>query len=254
MKSYIFMLKRWALSVIDLKRAMGIIYIPRYIRNYITYKSLSKTNICLNNTYPCLTDWVKKTPFDAHYFYQSAWLSRQLKRQLPRQQHLDIGSDVRMIAVISAFVPTEFADFRPLDVSLSNLTCTQGSVTALPQADNSVESLSCLHVVEHVGLGRYGDPIDPDGSKRALSELARILAPNGLLFLSVPVGAKDVTHYNAHRVFNPETIISLLSSLELKSFSLVNDQGVFIEEASPYDAFDQDYGCGMFIFKKESFN
>lgn len=254
MKSYVITLKRWILSIIDLKRAVGIIYIPRYVKNYIAYNSLSKENLSLNNTYPCLTDWIEKTPFDAHYFYQAAWLSRQLKKQLPKRQHLDIGSDIRMIAVISAFVPTEFTDFRPLQASLSNLTCTQGNITTLPQADNSVESLSCLHVVEHIGLGRYGDPIDPTGSERALSELMRVLAPNGFLFLSVPVGAKNITYFNAHRVFNPETIIKLLSPLKLKSFSLVNDQGIFIEEASLHDAFEQSYGCGMFVFKKEILN
>lgn len=248
--SYINTLKRWVLSIFDVKRVIGIIYIPRYIKNYITYKSLVGSDLRLKNTYPCLTDWIEKTPFDAHYFYQAAWLSRQLSKQTLEQQHLDIGSDVRMIAVISAFIQTEFLDFRPLEVSLPNLLCTSGNILNIPKENESIQSLSCLHVIEHIGLGRYGDPLDITGSQKALIELNRILAKNGKLYLSVPVSNKDTTFFNAHRIFHPQTIIMALNDLNIVSFSLVTDQGTFIENATVEDAEKQHYGCGMFVFQK----
>lgn len=154
-----------------------------------------------------------------------------------------------MINVLSAFVPTEFLDYRPLQVKLSGLACGSGNLLALSQANDSVHSLSCLHVVEHVGLGRYGDHLDPDGSVRALGELRRVLARRGRLYLSVPVGRERVC-FNAHRVFDPDTIVNVLDGLRLVEFSLVDDVGAF-HEIVPLDrATNLEYGCGLFIFEK----
>ncbi|MCP2789027.1 DUF268 domain-containing protein, partial [Salmonella enterica subsp. enterica serovar Typhimurium] len=90
-------------------------------------------------------------------------------------------------------------------------------LTGLGLPDASLPSLSCLHVVEHVGLGRYGDPLDIAGSERALAELQRVLAPEGRLYLSVPVGRERIC-YNAHRVFSPRSIVDALSGLALREF------------------------------------
>jgi len=45
-----------------------------------------------------------------------------------------------------------------------------------------------MNVVEHVGLGRYGEPLDPEGDIKAMRELRRVLAPGGSLLFVVPVG------------------------------------------------------------------
>jgi len=151
--------------------------------------------------------------------------------------------------VLSAFVPTEFADFRPLQVQLPGLKCAAGNVAALDCETGSIHSLSCLHVIEHVGLGRYGDAIDPAGSEKALRELQRVLAPKGLLYLSTPVGRERVC-FNAHRVFSPGTIAKLLPELRLLEFSLVDDSGRFLENQDIEAANSLDYGCGLFILER----
>ena len=202
----------------------------------------------MRDSYPCLSDWVSSTPYDPHYFYQAAWLARRLAANIP-EKHVDIGSDVRMINVLSAFVPTEYLDFRPLNVRLEGLICNAGNLTSLEKDDDSISSLSCLHVVEHVGLGRYGDPIDPDGSRKALSELQRVLSSGGRLYLSLPVGRERVC-FNAHRVFDPSTITTLLSKLDLIEFSLIDDMGIFHQYQSLDAGRTQEYGCGMFVFEK----
>ncbi len=46
---------------------------------------------------------------------------------------------------------------------------------------------SCMHTIEHIGLGRYGDPLDAVGDQTALSELQRVVAPGGSLLIVVPV-------------------------------------------------------------------
>src|SRR5712691_8903819 len=159
--------------------------------------------------YPCLADATLKTGFDPHYFFQAAWLARKLAATRP-PVHTDIGSDVGMVGVISAFVPVEVLDIRPLDVALEGLVSKKDNLSGFMLVSDSVSSLSCLHVLEHIGLGRYGDPLDPDGSRKAAAELARVLAPCGRLYLSVPVGRPRVC-FNAHRVFSPGAIVEMLA-------------------------------------------
>jgi predicted SAM-dependent methyltransferase len=154
-----------------------------------------------------------------------------------------------MINVLSAGLKTAFVDYRPLYVQLSNLSSIAGDIVQLPFHDASIASLSCLHVVEHVGLGRYGDSLNPEGSQLAVGKLQRVLRPGGRLFLSVPVGRERVC-FNAHRVHAPGTIQSYVPGLRLESFSLIDDAGRFTEQV-PFEAANGlDYGCGLFEFVK----
>jgi hypothetical protein len=104
-------------------------------------------------------------------------------------------------------------------------------------------------VLEHVGLGRYGDPLDPDGSIKASHELIRVLAPRGQLLLGVPIGRERVA-YNAHRIFCPRTILVWFSELLLTEFSVVTDEGHFKRFATPDDFHAADYACGLFLFER----
>jgi SAM-dependent methyltransferase len=241
--------KRWFGAFMDVKRLLGFAYLLRYAAHWRQYQQLSGQKLKFSQSYPCLTDWVTTTPFDAHYFYQAAWLARAISSRHRTGRHVDVGSDVRMIGVLSAFLEVEFVDFRPLQVSLPGLHCVAGNINNLPYDSESLDSISCLHVIEHIGLGRYGDPLDVNGSDKALAELARLVKPGGCIFISVPVGRETVC-FNAHRVFDPTTIIDGLASLELCSFSLVTDSGEYIEEASIEAARGQMYGCGMFVFRR----
>jgi SAM-dependent methyltransferase len=200
---------------------------------------------------PCLEDQVGNTPFDAHYFHQGAWLARRLAAAGPAL-HVDVGSSVMMLSVLSAHVRLLFVDYRPLRARLPGLSCIAGSALQLPFADASLESVSSLHVIEHVGLGRYGDAVNPAGSELALAELARVMRPGGKLYLSVPVG-RERTCFNAHRVFSPSTIAGCLSQLVPISFSLVDDDGAWNNEVpgSMETSLDHiEYGCGMFEFTR----
>ena len=152
--------------------------------------------------------------------------------------------------MLSAFIDTEFYDYRPLDAKLNGLKCKAGNITDLPIETNSIESLSCQHVIEHIGLGRYGDPLNPDGSFNAAKELERILKPGGKLYLSLPVGKERVC-FNAHRVYAPNTVITFFNNMKMLSFSFVDDSGVFFENKNFDDAKECDYACGMYIFEKQ---
>jgi SAM-dependent methyltransferase len=241
--------QKWLLPFADLRQLTSLVHLPKFFGELNHYRSLAVgESVAWHDAHPCLSDRVTRTPFDPHYFYQGAWLARRLSITKPLC-HVDVGSSVAMVSVLSAGVPMIFLDYRPLAVKLSGLRPVAGNVTHLPFASNSLTSLSSLHVIEHVGLGRYGDPLEPEGSRRAAGELERVLQPGGRLFLSVPVGRERVC-FNAHRVHAPGTIQSYVPGLRLESFSLIDDAGRFTEH-TPLEAAERlEYGCGLFEFVK----
>ncbi len=239
---------RWAGLVFNVKGVLSLHRLPVYAAQWRRFASSSPIKAPWSDGFPCLSDATSHTAFDPHYFYQAAWLSRKLAASRPAR-HMDVGSDVMLIGVLSAFVPVEFVDIRPIETNLAGLTPRTGNLTAMDLPSDSVRSLSCLHVIEHVGLARYGDPLDAEGDVRATSELARVLAPGGDLYVSVPIGRERVC-FNAHRVFAHETVAARFGGLELTSFSLVDDRGAFHPSASAAQANACDYGCGMFHFRK----
>ena len=153
------------------------------------------------------------------------------------------------MGVLSAHVPTIFVDYRPLVVRQTGLACVAADINHLPFADRTLASLSCLHVIEHIGLGRYGDPINADGARLAAEELQRLVNEGGTLYLSTPIGRERVC-FNAHRVFAPATILSWFSQLQLMNFSYVSDNGTFHEDASAGLVPPLEYGCGFFEFRR----
>lgn len=241
--------KRWIGAIVDWRRLVSLRYLPRYVADWLAFRRQGGSwSVNLTDSYPCLADRLPTTPFDPHYFYQGNWLARRLAQAKPRQ-HVDIGSSVLTMGVLSAHVPTIFVDYRPLVVRQSGLNCVAADILRLPFADRSLQSLSCLHVIEHIGLGRYGDPINVEGARRAAEELQRLIDQGGMLYLSTPIGRERVC-FNAHRVFAPTTILSLFSKLQLMNFSYVSDDGMLHKDASPSQVPQLEYGCGFFEFRR----
>jgi SAM-dependent methyltransferase len=200
------------------------------------------------DVYPCLGDKLTQTPFDQHYTYHPAWAARVLAQTKP-ELHVDISSILSFGTIVSAFVPVKFYDYRPANIQLPNYESDSADLTKLSFADNLISSLSCMHTIEHIGLGRYGDPLDADGDRKAIEELKRVLKPGGDLLFVTPVG-KPTIAFNAHRIYSYEQIIEYFSPLTIKEFSLIPDSGGLIENADPALVAAQQYGCGCFWFKK----
>jgi SAM-dependent methyltransferase len=197
---------------------------------------------------PSLRDRTASTDFDRHYIYHPAWAARVVAEISP-ERHVDISSSLVFCTMVSAFVPVAFFDYRPADLKLGNLQSQPADLMSLPFADGSIQSLSCLHVVEHIGLGRYGDPLDPDGDLKAVAELNRVLAPGGSLLFVVPVGRPRIM-FNTHRIYAYEQVLGLFHDLTLAEFALVPDDGALVRQAAPELVSQQEYGCGCFWFKK----
>jgi SAM-dependent methyltransferase len=201
--------------------------------------------------HPCIDDRTTTTGFDRHYVYHLAWAARILAEARP-ELHIDISSSLYFSTLVSAFVPVKFFDYRPPRIELSNLSVEFADLCSLPFEDGVVQSLSCMHVVEHVGLGRYGDPLDPDGDLKAVAQLTRVLSPGGSLLFVVPVGRPRVA-FNAHRIYSYDQVVTYFSELRLQEFSLIPDnpgERGLVRHATKDLADIQNYGCGCFWFKK----
>jgi len=226
---------------------------PRYVGFIKDLSKYSKMDghepIRLLDIYPCLHDRTQTTSFDACYFYQDIWAFKRIYKSKVKQ-HIDVGSRVIFVGMLTTFTNVTFIDIRPLEANLERLECKKGDVISLPFEDNALESLSCLCVTEHIGLGRYGDSLDPLGTEKASKELSRVLAVNGNLYFSVPVG-KPRLCFNAHRIFSPKQIISYFQDLTLVELSGVDDHGVFKENMDIDILEKSDYAFGLFWFKKE---
>jgi SAM-dependent methyltransferase len=221
-----------------------------YISDWRIYSKLpGAERLRFEDSFPCLQDRTATTPFDSHYFYQDIWAFKAIKAS-GAPSHVDVGSRVIFVGMLTTITKVTFIDIRPLIVNLENFESKTGSILALPFSDRSVSSLSCLSVAEHIGLGRYGDPIDPLGTKKAARELARVLAPGGSLYFSVPVGRPRVC-FNAHRIHSPQQILEYFYDLKLVQFSGVGEDGTLREGIAPDDFKNATFATGLFHFTKE---
>ncbi|TFH33510.1 MAG: DUF268 domain-containing protein [Deltaproteobacteria bacterium] len=201
--------------------------------------------------YPCLDDRTSTTGFDRHYIFHPAWAARILSKTRPGF-HVDISSSLHFCTLVSAFIPVRFYDYRPVNLMLETLSSERADLLSLPFEDNSIPSISCMHVVEHVGLGRYGDSLDYNGDLKAIRELKRVLATGGSLLFVVPVGQPKIM-FNAHRIYSYKQIIGYFSDLELLEFALIPDDPAgmgLIRQATKEMADAQIFGCGCFWFQR----
>ena len=232
--------------------------LPRYFKDRKVFSSLSSnTDEWPIRNYPILLDRNVEAASLGEYFWQDLLVAKEIIKLSP-ERHVDVGSRIDgFIANLSCVRKVEVFDIRPLAAEIENVEFTQWDITdPNPTLNGAADCVSCLHTLEHIGLGRYGDKLSPDGWKKGLESLVGLVASGGGLWLSVPIGSQRV-EFNAHRVFNPFTIIHAASELgvTLQRFFYLTDSG-FIESANiAEDALslsNKNYGLGIFFFSKGS--
>ena len=222
-------------------------YLLSFLKDYRNYKKLLKNSnfkLSTGDLYPQIFDKTDVHGVDYVYLYQDSWCAGKVFETRP-VHHYDVGSKLEMVGIISQFVPTTMIDIRSLNVSLPNLYFERGNILELPFKDSEIESLSSICVIEHIGLGRYGDPLDQFGSEKAAKELIRVLKKGGNLYVSVPVYKENIIYFNAHRTFTRDYILSLFFPLKLLEEKYIYGKDFF-------DEYDQSrgFGTGLFQFKK----
>lgn len=214
------------------------------LKKYQAMKKNSTFASPWENLKPCILDKTDDTPVDPIYFYQDSWCAKKIFEQKPAH-HYDIGSKAEMVGIISQFTPTTMVDIRPINLQMPGFSFQTGDILHLPFKDGELDSVSSICVIEHIGLGRYGDALDPFGSEKAASELVRVLARNGNLYVSVPIDDANKIYFNAHRAFTRKYALELFSGLKL-----IEEKYIYGRELSnTYDP-SQGFGTGLYHFRK----
>lgn len=238
-----------------LARRGGVLFGPAaYIRDARRYRSLDNRTpfrFALLDSFPYLYDRFEQSgEVPRHYFHQDLWAARKVLRS-GVDIHYDFGSRLDgFVAHCLTFCQVRMFDIRPLEEPIEGLDFVKADITDMPEIETgSITSISSLHALEHVGLGRYGDQVDPEGYRKAIAELLRVVRPGGALYIGLPIG-KQRLEFNAMRVFDPLHVVECFSGCDLVEFAAVDDKNRFVAEAS-LDAFRAaQYSCGLFHFVK----
>jgi hypothetical protein len=244
-----------------LKSLTSIREFPYFSRNLISLLRQKKSSIrmfALGRLYPCFGDRFSNSgTATGHYFHQDLLVARRVHSNKPIL-HVDIGSSVEgFVAHVASFRSIEVLDIRPLSNKIPNIKFKKADFMT-PIKEELIEycdSVSCLHALEHFGLGRYGDPVIYDGYLLGLNNLHKILKKGGKLYLSVPIGPQRI-EFDAHRVFSVGYLMELfVGKYSVDHFSFVDDCGdlhesVPMAEANIHENFGCMYGCGVFEMTK----
>jgi hypothetical protein len=193
-----------------------------------------------------------------HYFHQDVHVARRVFENNPKR-HIDVGSRIDgFVAHVASFREIEVLDIRPQRDRCHDIHFRQANLLDLGSDFVGIsDSVSCLHTIEHIGLGRYGDPIDPDGHIKAVQALGAMVGAGGRLYVSTPIGPQRV-EFHAHRVFGVPYLLDMLereAECNVRAFAYVDDSGDFhgdVEWATPAaeDNFGCRYGCGIVELEK----
>lgn len=216
----------------DPRRSVAAIRdIGRYLRNLKEFKRGMGGDFQWGRQLPILDEWAATSGSLGAYFHQDLLVAGWVHHDSPAR-HVDVGSRIDgFIGHLAVFREVEVLDIRPQPHTLRNIVFQQlDLMEKLPPAwVGCTDSLSCLHTIEHFGLGRYGDSIDPDGHIKGVEQLKRMVKPGGLLYLSTPIGPQRV-EFNAHRIFAAQTLLGWFEDgWEIERFAYLDDAEVIHE-------------------------
>jgi len=227
----------------------------RYRRDRQAFRRMAGADtMAWGNDLPILGEWREASGNPGAYFFQDRLVARWILDAAPLR-HIDIGSRIDgFIGHLSVFRQVEVLDIRPQPIEIPGVRFHQLDLTK-PLNDSwveSAESLSCLHTIEHFGLGRYGDELDPLAHLKGLAQITGILKPGGRLYLSTPVGRERV-EFNAHRIFSAATVLAWFSEGWSIERSAIIDDELRVRESDGPDALREahcDTGVGIVCARK----
>ncbi len=240
---------------VNLKNIYFLKYLFEFIRSLYQFKKLGG---CVHGLSPMLANFSGDAgDASGHYFHQDLYVANLVYRNAPKT-HYDIGSRIDgFVAHVAAFRVIHVIDVRPLNLSVHpNIKFEKIDLTTTISQACIADSISCLHVIEHFGLGRYRDKIDPNGYLSGIKNIISLLKKGGKLYISFPIGKNNATIFNAHRIFHPLDIFGwpgVSNVLSLVSFSFVDDRGdLTINHDLKISVPHVNYGCGIYEFIKSN--
>jgi hypothetical protein len=166
----------------------NVFYAPKFARDLIVFSSRARrigAKYKVTSLYPILGQNSSLAgEIGGHYFFQDLFVAKRLLEENPRR-HIDVGSRIDgFVAHVACARGLDVVDVRPVTVRIPNVRFRQLDMTKGVPAElrGAYDSASCLHALEHFGLGRYGDELDPRGCEKGLQALSQLLSPRGRLY------------------------------------------------------------------------
>ncbi len=238
------------------KNLKGYPYFKRDLK-LIREQLAGRDDFKITRLYPCLDDRFEESGvLSGHYFHQDLYVAQKIFKNNP-EKHLDIGSRTDgFVAHVASFREIDVIDIRDLKNTIPQINFLKADFSVEnPGFDDYCDSISCLHAIEHFGLGRYGDTIDADGHIKGLNNIYRSLKKGGKFYFSTPIGPQRI-EFNAHRVFSVAYLLKLFDGkYKIETFSYVDDRGDLhrdapLSEQNINQNFSCHYGCGIFEMTK----
>jgi len=152
----------------------------------------------------------------AKYAFEEVWKFNKTSDKTPRI--FDVGSTKAFLSILSVFCEVEALNLNdPLDYHTS-VKYTKGDISEYnprlnPKAGSYdfITSFASFHLL---GLGRYGDKINPAAQSKFVELCDTLLAPGGKVIFSFSFG-KDQLLFNNGWVFSLETIKNFFSNFKI---------------------------------------
>lgn len=225
-----------------------------YVSSYLHVRR-SARGWSVRPSFPQLHDRFERSGvMQGHYFHQDLLVAQLIYAASP-VNHLDVGSRTDgLVSHLASFRAVDVLDIRPNVSRVPNIRFIHADITQPPQElHHFYNSVSCLHALEHFGLGRYGDPVDASGHIKGMAGLAKVVKRAGVLYFAVPIGRQRI-EFNAHRIFSLATLERLYQPyFELETFNYVDDAGDLHPAVTslPHKLGDSlSYGCGIFQLRR----
>ncbi|PJA01482.1 hypothetical protein COX74_02500, partial [bacterium (Candidatus Gribaldobacteria) CG_4_10_14_0_2_um_filter_41_16] len=123
---------------------------------------------------------------------------------------LDVGSTIgdQLYETLPKSIEINCLNLNTKKLKNKSIIFKQGDIRQTDYPNDYFDLIACISTLEHIGLsGRYNSDDDPDGDKKAMLEIKRIIKPGGILLATVPYGARDVLPIN--KLYNKSRIADL---------------------------------------------
>tara|TARA_B100000886_G_scaffold87987_1_gene57930 strand:+ start:910 stop:1776 length:867 start_codon:yes stop_codon:yes gene_type:complete len=250
-----------------------VIYLPKFYsdkKKFLASAREQSTTVKIKDDFPVVYGIGRYLP-NRHYWFQDIWAAREIAKIAANVKSdpatplnvLDIGSRVEgyiMALLSNNSIQVTFGDinipefmsliedsYKPLHLKVDLQDLAPGSL-------KNYQVISSLHVIEHLGLAKYGDKIDVNGHTRIFSDMYEAAGLGSYFVVSFPYSDQPGIWFNAGRDCDPKEMIAAAkdSRWRVESLAFVNDGWELIDfDPASNDFFPSArYGCMMMVLKK----
>ncbi len=212
---------------------------------------------------------LNKMPFLADKLFQAV-ISERVADYAFAHQNIGLNGEGKILDVgcQGSKLPIELAslgykvwgiDGEDYPLEHPNFTFVQGDICQTSFPDNFFDCVTVVSTLEHIGLGRYKDPLHSDGDKEAVDEIRRILRAGGKAIITVPFGKGTIVYHKKlplHRVYDSSRLAEMFSEFDIEKIEYLvkreeNWFKVTLDEAKDIESGEVPMADALIVARKE---